>query len=285
MIYFAYGSNLDSQDLRRWCAENGHAYPLQNCLGPTWLPDHELAFTLRSSARNGGVLDVVHCNGRVVQGVLFEVPDDKVAALDAKEGVPNSYQRRPVRVVSEEGREASAETYMVVEGKREAFVPPDREYVEVVARGLAEHGLDDRRMRALAKGADVPSLAPRVFAYGTLMAGERNHHHIEGHHTDTRTATVAGRLVSLGGFPGLLPPEKDSDTVRGELYTMRDFDAVLKALDGLEGFHGAGNRYNLFNRKLILANVGRRRVLCWCYVYNGEEGDLIESGSWRDPDR
>jgi gamma-glutamylcyclotransferase (GGCT)/AIG2-like uncharacterized protein YtfP len=282
MIYFAYGSNLDSRDLRWWCESRGVSFPLEKTLGPAWLPDRELAFTVRSNSRNGGVLDVVPRDGHVVQGMLFEVPDARSHVLDMKENASDSYRRQCVRVMTGDGREVEAVTYVACERNRENHIPPDPSYVQVVSRGLAEHGLDEKRLRDAAKGRDVSSLAPRIFVYGTLLAGQHNHHLIEDHHTDMQTAVLPGRLIHLGGFPGLLPAEEDTDLISGEVYSLKDFDRVLDSLDELGGRHGPGNRHNLFHRVLVRAQAKKRRVLCWTWFYNGDGGDPIETGSWRD---
>ncbi|HNY66502.1 MAG TPA: hypothetical protein PKM41_13790 [Deltaproteobacteria bacterium] len=37
--YFAYGSNLNEDDLRAWCAKRGRQYPLGGKLAVGYLPD------------------------------------------------------------------------------------------------------------------------------------------------------------------------------------------------------------------------------------------------------
>ncbi len=79
-------------------------------------------------------------------------------------------------------------------------------------------------------------MTARVFVYGTLKKGHGNHRLLE-------TSQFLGRcklydhfrLVSLGGFPGLVkvPEDQPKCEVSGEVYAVTD--DVLTSLDYLEG--------------------------------------------------
>lgn len=138
--YFAYGSNLDADDLRGYCER--HGYPpdlLARRVGVGVLPDHELAFGRYSRARMGGVLDLWPCDGQQVHGVLFEVDERAIAMLDAKEGHPHSYARATVKV-RVEGREVDAMTYLS-RPETPRLIRPREAYVAIVRRGYQAHGL------------------------------------------------------------------------------------------------------------------------------------------------
>ena len=74
----------------------------------------------------------------------------------------------------------------------------------------------------------------RVFVYGTLKRGGRNHHFMEGQRFVTEARTPAGfTLYSLGYYPGMVRDPGDPHGVNGELWEV-DNDC-LALLDELEG--------------------------------------------------
>ena len=74
----------------------------------------------------------------------------------------------------------------------------------------------------------------RVFVYGTLKRGGRNHRHLAGQQFlgDAVTPPVF-TLFSLGRYPGMVRAPGDTAGVTGELWSVDD--ACLGALDKLEG--------------------------------------------------
>ncbi len=76
----------------------------------------------------------------------------------------------------------------------------------------------------------------RIFVYGTLKRGCRNHHHLAGQKFVGAARTVAGfTLFDLGGYPGLVPQAADPNGVGGEIWSV-DAEA-LRRLDAFEGVH------------------------------------------------
>jgi gamma-glutamylcyclotransferase (GGCT)/AIG2-like uncharacterized protein YtfP len=74
----------------------------------------------------------------------------------------------------------------------------------------------------------------RIFVYGTLKRGCKNHHHLAGqtYVGDSRTAP-GFRLYHLGSYPGMVADPTDLEGVTGELW---DVDApALAHLDDFEG--------------------------------------------------
>lgn len=88
--YFAYGSNMDEQDMRRRC-------PGSRPLGSARLDGHRLAFTRRSIRSATGVADVLPTPGHTVWGALYELDEDEFEVLDRKEGVGWAYVRAKAR--------------------------------------------------------------------------------------------------------------------------------------------------------------------------------------------
>jgi len=96
MFYFAYGSNMDWDQINERC-------PSARFLGIAELRDHRFAFTRRSKKRGCGVCDAVSDKGKAVWGVVFEIDDVDVSRLDIEEGyqpgrTTNSYWRKECHV-------------------------------------------------------------------------------------------------------------------------------------------------------------------------------------------
>ena len=79
MLYFAYGSNLDLDQMRE-------RLPDVRVVGLAALRDHRLTFPLYFERWGGGTAGVTHAHGGTVWGVLYEMSETDLAALDAHEG-------------------------------------------------------------------------------------------------------------------------------------------------------------------------------------------------------
>jgi gamma-glutamylcyclotransferase (GGCT)/AIG2-like uncharacterized protein YtfP len=85
-------------------------------------------------------------------------------------------------------------------------------------------------------------------------------------------ASVNGRLLSLGRYPGIV---EGDDRVRGELYQVHNPE-VLTAVDDEEG-------YNFDRRLTDVTRSNRQRARAWVYWYRGPRtrGTPIPEGDWR----
>lgn len=136
-FYFAYGSNMDPE---RFKARVGDWSSLRRA----WLDDYRLRFadSVRSEGGGGAVVDAAP--GEAVAGVLFEISDAQLAAMDREEFAPHRDQvgagrRLSVIVRTEEGS-VGAELYTVVDDG--GHCAPSEAYLGHILRGLehAEHG-------------------------------------------------------------------------------------------------------------------------------------------------
>jgi gamma-glutamylcyclotransferase (GGCT)/AIG2-like uncharacterized protein YtfP len=283
VLYFAYGSNLDFENWEAWCRDEGHDPASIEPVGPAWLPDYEPVFHYQSRLRRGGALDVRPRRGTATPGALFRVHD--WAGLDAKEGVSGGYYRRiSVTALTDAGQAHVATTYTVCDDRVGGFVAPGPEYREMVMRGLSRFDHDHAGFLAAAEGRSAPETPNAIFAYGTLMRGERSHSLLE---TRVRKphgrARVAGAsLVRIDWYPGLVLDTKGS--VHGELYEIDDVGTVIGELDLYEDFLGYDRMDSLYRRSLVRAVSAAGPVLAWTYIYLGDSRLLapIPSGRWTD---
>jgi hypothetical protein len=145
MLYFAYGSNLDPDEMKACC-------PGHHVVGMAVLHDHRLGFPLYSNQWEGGVAGLVHAHGQKVWGILAELTESDQAALDEHEGwrgpgnQHNLYERETVTVElvrPEDGsapRRVRAATYYPRVSNPS---PPSRRYLDALLRGAHHHRLPE----------------------------------------------------------------------------------------------------------------------------------------------
>jgi len=90
MNYFAYGSNMDVQQMAVRC-------PDAVVVGTACLPGHRFLINTH------GVATVVPAQGEAVHGVLWEVSKADEASLDRYEGVKSRLYRKEIVKVRQEG--------------------------------------------------------------------------------------------------------------------------------------------------------------------------------------
>ena len=120
-LYFAYGSNLDREQLRERCPSSRGRFRAR-------LRDHRLDFTYYSSRWTGGAADVVPHSGEEVWGAVYELHDDDFNRLDRFE---RGYDRVVLTVEDEQGELQRVVSYTV----REKYsFRPTRVYVQKMLR-------------------------------------------------------------------------------------------------------------------------------------------------------
>lgn len=97
---FAYGSNMDLDDVERWCRERGHEPIRILDAQVAELPGFALAWNYYSDARQGAAANVEEKAGRSLPGLVLQVSATGLGVLDRKEGHPRRYRRRLLRVVT-----------------------------------------------------------------------------------------------------------------------------------------------------------------------------------------
>lgn len=142
MNYFAYGSNMKLVQMKSRCPE-------AKKIGIGRLDGYEICFPRKSSSRQGkGVPSICEKAGAHVEGVLFELTDSDLNRLDEYEGVPNSYIRKSVTILMNDGGEIVAETYVAntMEG---APFKPSKTYMGTIIEGAIENSLSEHYIEKL----------------------------------------------------------------------------------------------------------------------------------------
>jgi hypothetical protein len=132
--YFAYGSNLCSRQMARRCPDAVDPRPAV-------LRDHDWLINQR------GVATVESFSGNQVHGVLWQLSDDDLAALDNAEGVPVRYRRDLLTVSTHDG---PSDAWVYID-HRVTPGPPRHGYLERIIGGALEHGLPERWIEFLSR--------------------------------------------------------------------------------------------------------------------------------------
>jgi gamma-glutamylcyclotransferase (GGCT)/AIG2-like uncharacterized protein YtfP len=100
------------------------------CLGPAWINDYALVFRYFA--------DIEPSAGGWCDGVLWEITDDNLAALDRLEGYPWHYTRFSVVVHTDRGSD-TALVYQMTDQSYEQ--PPSGHYYNMVAEGYQQNSV------------------------------------------------------------------------------------------------------------------------------------------------
>lgn len=123
MLYFAYGMNTNSQGMAHRC-------PAAVAFGRARLLGHRFRFS--------GPADVQVDRRDYVDGVLWDITEDCLQALDILEGYPHYYDRK-YTTVEFEGVFVDAMVYFMLPGNRNH--PPSSGYFNTVLEGYTEFGV------------------------------------------------------------------------------------------------------------------------------------------------
>jgi len=126
--YFAYASNMNSVQMR------SRAEILEEHRGT--LENYELVFNRKA---RGGVAtaNIRQAAGKVVEGVLYRLPEAAFRNLDRYEGAPQQYRRIEVTITYGEGKKAAAQVYIAT--KVDKGLRPAPHYLQTILDGAAEH--------------------------------------------------------------------------------------------------------------------------------------------------
>lgn len=153
MRHFAYGSNMDWQQMRDRC-------PSAEFAGVAVLRNYRLAFTRYSRNRRCGVADAVADDRREVWGVVYDIDDQHVAGVDASEGYRpgraiNSYLRETgvVDLHGDAARPATVEIYFAV--RQEQSPLPSQAYKNLILAGANHWHLPEHYIRDVLEAIEV----------------------------------------------------------------------------------------------------------------------------------
>ena len=124
----------------------------------------------------------------------------------------------------------------------------------------------------------------RLFVYGTLMRGfDHPMARLLSANADfLGPATCRGRLYLVKHYPGLVLSDDPADLVFGELYRLRQRDAMLREFDMYEACgEGFAQPTEYLRKTLQVALDDGAASEAWTYVYNWPVTNLPRIASGR----
>ncbi len=163
ILYFAYGSNMLTERLRVRC---GSATPLCTAVAD----GYALAFSKKGRDGSGKATIVSCSGGDRTCGVLFNLDERELPALDRYEGAGSGYDRVPNLLVRarDNDRRPAVTTYIARPDAIDGSLSPFDWYLGLVAAGARQHALPADYIR---KVEAVPSVRdPHVMRATRLEA-------------------------------------------------------------------------------------------------------------------
>jgi gamma-glutamylcyclotransferase (GGCT)/AIG2-like uncharacterized protein YtfP len=129
----------------------------------------------------------------------------------------------------------------------------------------------------------TPMISDRLFVYGTLMRGYVHPmaRLLSANADFLGEAFCRGRLYMVKHYPGLVLSDDANHIVHGELYRLRDADALLREFDMYEACGEGFPEPTQYLRQMFSVTLADgSRSEAWTYVYNWPVAKLklIESG-------
>ena len=128
MYYFAYGSNMNWQQMQRRCPSSQFF-----CLAR--LPGYHFAIARHSRLRRCGTANIFPRADREVWGIVYEVSDSDLLILDSFE---DGYRREKVFVFRDGESRGSIEVLTYIAEKEDNAPLPNPEYKRLIVEG-AKH--------------------------------------------------------------------------------------------------------------------------------------------------
>ena len=129
IIYFAYGSNMDLQNLERL---NVKIYKLEKAV----LNDHMLIFNvINDHIQGAGYANITPHSMAVVEGLLISTDHNSILNLDQYEGYPYLYKKTFLPVVRENQQVEEALVYIGNFIRTKPGLKPTKEHLNHVLKG------------------------------------------------------------------------------------------------------------------------------------------------------
>ncbi|MCK8825909.1 gamma-glutamylcyclotransferase family protein [Fuchsiella alkaliacetigena] len=122
--YFAYGSNLDQEQMKERC-------PDSQALIAVKLEDYKLLY-------RRGVATIEKSPGDLVYGAIYAISERDLANLDRYEGYPDYYQRQTYQLKRLDNGEFIEAIGYYMEAEKFEKSPPSEDYYQIIERGYRD---------------------------------------------------------------------------------------------------------------------------------------------------
>jgi gamma-glutamylcyclotransferase len=135
--YFAYGSNMSTERIRRSLPLDKRRCPFATYIGIARLDGYRFIINDRKQFAT-----IVADSAKTVYGVLWEIPDNEFEYLDLREGVNIGANKKSLIDVIFNDKIVKAVIYVDPTTTIDLSKKPDPGYMEHIINGLTEHGID-----------------------------------------------------------------------------------------------------------------------------------------------
>lgn len=132
MLYAAYGSNLNVEQMRYRC-------PGASIIGTATIPNYRLIF---KGSQTGAYCTIEPERGCEVPVGIWSVTDGDIKALNRYEGYPTFYYKKAFNLLCSDGRRHKVFAYIMHENR--AFGIPYDGYVRTCLQGYKDFGFDSQ---------------------------------------------------------------------------------------------------------------------------------------------
>ena len=137
-LYFAYGSNINLQQMAVRC-------PDAKVVEPAVLENYELLF--RGNGNSFGVATIAPKEGSQVQGLLWRITPYCELSLDIYEGYPRLYEKQTITLRTNSGKQVQAMVYVMTHEKERLPTMPTRSYYTGIQEGFRQNGLPEQALK------------------------------------------------------------------------------------------------------------------------------------------
>jgi Uncharacterized protein involved in cation transport len=150
MKYFAYGSNMLRERLLK-------RVPGATVIGLASVRGRELRFHKRSSDGSAKCdLATTQRDSDQAWGVLFEIPEDQITALDDAEGLGKGYARTAIQVRAGDGQAVESTVYLATPEAVAPALQPYDWYHSLVVMGARQNNLPAGYIAAIEAAHSIP---------------------------------------------------------------------------------------------------------------------------------
>ena len=125
MYYFAYGSNMNWEQMQRRC-------PSTQFVSVASLKDYRFAIARHSRLRNCGTANIFPDSGSEVWGIVYDVSGPDLTILDSFE---DGYRREWLSVYASGNNQNSLEVLVYIAEKEDTVPLPNPEYKRLIVDG------------------------------------------------------------------------------------------------------------------------------------------------------
>lgn len=113
----------------------------------------------------------------------------------------------------------------------------------------------------------------KIVVYGSLRKGHGNHRYLlsDSKLVSEEVINIPFKMVSLGGFPGLIP-SKENNGITVEIYEVTD--DTYKAVEQLEGYP------NFYQKALVPTSLGELEIYVLLSPRYAVNPTFVENGDW-----